>query len=53
MRERRGVDLVPLAGTGGSGDRQPRHGDNETENDAPEHDAGLRKQHNQSDTIAK
>jgi hypothetical protein len=42
MRKRRRVDLMPLPGVSYASNGQPRDGNDETDNDAPEHEASPR-----------
>jgi hypothetical protein len=41
MRKRRGIDLMPLPGVSRSDKSHPGHGDDETDDDTPEHETSL------------
>jgi hypothetical protein len=41
MGKRRGIDLMPLPGVSRSGDNHPGYGDDETDDDTPEHETSL------------
>jgi hypothetical protein len=47
MRKRRGIDLIPLPGISRSGNSDPCNGNDETDNDATEHEPSPRRQHTQ------